>query len=624
MVASTAVLKTPKFSQNKNQAAAPQYGFGKIIMWTILFQLAWSWGSLKMIITQGLMQGPDDFMRLYQVRSFLSGQAWFDTTAYRMLQPAGADIHWSRLVDVPIAGLIYFFNLMFDQQMAERITTIVWPTILLVATVLVITKICDSLFSNYNRLLPVFFTVLCISSLAQFVPGRIDHHNVQILLYAGILWCLVNWEKPTANILAGIIIPFSISIGLDVFIFFILFMAWFGMEWVLGSDQKGVALRRFSLVLAIATLVFYPINIAPANWFDVYCDANSIVFFTAQMLIAGSMLVMSYVSPFLSSEVSSRKISSRLGLATVLAGLSVVALLAMYPLCLGGPFAAVSDELNTRWLSQVTEAKNIFSVLADNPQHWIKTVAYSALFFVTAIWVLRHNLENKSRLMMIFAVFLASVLLSVIQYRTIRIGFFAAIPLSVLATELVARKLIDKFGQGSIISVAGQIASVILLSTASWSLAGNLIFAKPAQASFSTDEAASIDADAFRKTCFRESDYKLLASLPIGQVMSWLNSAPAILIFTDKSVVSGPYHRNQRGILDVMDFYRTNADNARKIATRHKVDYVTLCTFKRSAKKIADSKKATLESRLYAGDVPNWLERLSVEGDKMLVFRVKN
>ena len=42
---------------------------------------------------------------MMQVRALLDGQGWYDLRQYRLNPPAGADIHWSRLVDLPIAGL---------------------------------------------------------------------------------------------------------------------------------------------------------------------------------------------------------------------------------------------------------------------------------------------------------------------------------------------------------------------------------------------------------------------------------------------------------------------------------------------------------------------------------------
>ena len=47
----------------------------------------------------------DDNMRMMQVRDLIAGQGWFDLRQYRLSPPEGADIHWSRLVDLPIAAI---------------------------------------------------------------------------------------------------------------------------------------------------------------------------------------------------------------------------------------------------------------------------------------------------------------------------------------------------------------------------------------------------------------------------------------------------------------------------------------------------------------------------------------
>jgi hypothetical protein len=46
----------------------------------------------------------DDNLRMMQVRDLMRGQDWYDLRQYRLNPPFGADIHWSRLVDLPIAG----------------------------------------------------------------------------------------------------------------------------------------------------------------------------------------------------------------------------------------------------------------------------------------------------------------------------------------------------------------------------------------------------------------------------------------------------------------------------------------------------------------------------------------
>src|SRR5581483_5931478 len=59
----------------------------------------------------GISLATDDAMRLAQVRDLLSGQSWFDLTQHRMDAPYGLPMHWTRVVDAGIAGLILSFRL---------------------------------------------------------------------------------------------------------------------------------------------------------------------------------------------------------------------------------------------------------------------------------------------------------------------------------------------------------------------------------------------------------------------------------------------------------------------------------------------------------------------------------
>src|SRR5262245_65424006 len=59
----------------------------------------------------------DDNMRMMQVRGLLHGQGWFDLAQHRL---AGSNIHWSRLVDLPIAGLILVLRPLIGGPAAAR------------------------------------------------------------------------------------------------------------------------------------------------------------------------------------------------------------------------------------------------------------------------------------------------------------------------------------------------------------------------------------------------------------------------------------------------------------------------------------------------------------------------
>src|SRR3546814_3628032 len=89
----------------------------------------------------------DDNLRLQQVRDWLAGQAWFDLRQHRMSPPEGADIHWSRLVDIPLAGLILLFKSFASAPFAERAAVAIAPLLPLgaamVALAVIIRRLVD-------------------------------------------------------------------------------------------------------------------------------------------------------------------------------------------------------------------------------------------------------------------------------------------------------------------------------------------------------------------------------------------------------------------------------------------------------------------------------------------------
>ena len=66
-------------------------------------------------------------MRLMQVRDWIAGQSWFDVTQYRLNPPSGGPMHWSRLVDIPIAAVMLIARPLAGQHGAETAALIVVP-----------------------------------------------------------------------------------------------------------------------------------------------------------------------------------------------------------------------------------------------------------------------------------------------------------------------------------------------------------------------------------------------------------------------------------------------------------------------------------------------------------------
>src|SRR5512141_2170453 len=85
---------------------------GKVGVWPLL--ICWLLTAAayiaKAIFTAGstpLILDSDDAMRLNEVPDFLAGQNWFDRVQPRLNTPCGGELHWSRLIDLPEAALLF-------------------------------------------------------------------------------------------------------------------------------------------------------------------------------------------------------------------------------------------------------------------------------------------------------------------------------------------------------------------------------------------------------------------------------------------------------------------------------------------------------------------------------------
>ncbi|MDF8352885.1 hypothetical protein [Ensifer adhaerens] len=100
--------------------------------------LAYGVPTVLFLVTQ-FMRAPDylgrdndDAMRLVEVRDLLAGQSWFDLTQPRLGLEGGTLMHWSRLIDLPIAGLMSIFRPFVGVEQAEVLALAIWPMALAV------------------------------------------------------------------------------------------------------------------------------------------------------------------------------------------------------------------------------------------------------------------------------------------------------------------------------------------------------------------------------------------------------------------------------------------------------------------------------------------------------------
>lgn len=618
-------------SGNQISANSPEnQSMIKVLLWATLFQIAWHLQKIPLILQEGRLGDGDDFLRLNQIRNWMSGQDWYDVTVHRMATPIGGDLHWSRVVDVLIALMIKFFDFFLDTQTAERVTAIVWPILLMLVTTYILVKICDRLVPQASRLLTLFFIVTCIGAMVEFAPGRIDHHGAQICLLALSLLGVANAEKNWGGFLTGASIAFSVMIGLDTILLVILILAWFGFEWALNRDNSNINLRNTAFGLMATSLLFYPIFVAPSSAFEPICDANSVVYLSGLWAIGISFLLLVFIGPKIQKPIM------RILVGAVIAIIAAGILYAVFPQCVAGPLSGISEPLWNEWLSNVLEAQGMFTAAKLQPHIYFSAIGYLLFLIVIGGLFLLTGKVHDYRFIGFYALLVLSAFAAFLQLRAMRVGIITSIPICVWISKLIWDLLIERFNERQTLARILNVIAIVFLSATIWLVIGNIYQAiassssnqveapnRPTTLEIGNVEKYGWHEDGIISFCDKESNFVELNNLSKSKVMNELNTGPAILIFTDHQIIAANYHRNEKPILDSQRFYKGTAEIAKEIAKRNGVELVTYCQRVPSAPRQIKDPNA-MANRMIRNELPNWLEKISSKENRLMIFKVKH
>jgi hypothetical protein len=180
----------------------------------------------------------DDNMRLAQVRAWLAGQDWSDLRQYRLNPPAGFDIHWSRIVDLPIAGLILFFRLFTSNAWAERLACGIAPLLPLSIVFVALSAMVRRLVAPMAWTLALVILVTgATATMLMFMPERIDHHGWQLACLAVTVAGLGDHRGARGGALVGLASAMSLAIGLELLPYAAMAGAIITLRWVWDARE---------------------------------------------------------------------------------------------------------------------------------------------------------------------------------------------------------------------------------------------------------------------------------------------------------------------------------------------------------------------------------------------------
>jgi hypothetical protein len=559
-----------------------------------LVTAGWLWSQFAPGVGEQFSD-PDDAMRLVEVRNFIAGQGWFDLREPRLDPPAGYLTHWSRLIDGGLAGVFGVARLFVAPAEAERVMLIVWPLLWLLPAMTSVALIAWRIGGREAAIVALLFAVFGLPAFQHFKPGRIDHHNVQVVLSLAVIAAAMWADRfRAAAIAAGALSALALAIGLESLPWVALAGAALVARFVLDREQAPM-LAAYGLSLAAGSLMAFGLTVAPGRWMQTACDALAI-----NAALPAAMLGLS-----LAAIARWRWDMSAYGRATAVAASVMVAsaaAIALDPRCIAGPFASMDPAVRPIWLSQVREMDPLIAILREQPVMGVWISAFPAVALAAAVALIATPLRRDPAFWLAAFAFAVAAAFTVTMVKTYSYAMWFGMPLAAVGALYAMARL-----SRPVRLMAAMVLTPVAISASAITLAQ------------ATAPAAMSPPP--RQACFQAESYAPLARLRAGTIVTDVDFGPLVLAFTPHRVVAAPYHRLSHGMLLAHRALGAPPDEARTILRDAGIDLVVLCgTAKPSG---LSPQPGSLWSTLSRGEVPGWLAAELPAGGTFAAYRVR-
>jgi hypothetical protein len=551
--------------------------------------------------TVPLLGDGDDAMRMVTATDLLGGQAWQDTIQHRDNTPGGSSMHWSRLIDAPVALLMALAAPLAGAE-APDTAAMAWPVLLLLPMMVLTALMVRHLVPDAGTITAIVLPVISMVVLIEFLPGRVDHHNIQIILsLAMLLPMLVARERWWSGLVTGLAVATSLAIGIETLPVIAVVVAAQAVLWVADPARYRPALIAFAGALAGGTWMHLIMATPLPQVLTPACDALSVTYTGAATIGAAGLPAVAILAARLSRPL-------RL-LAMVVAGAaSFGTVAALFPACIGGPYGDVPPDVMGVLFTDIAEAQTLFERLAADPATGIAFTSTALIGLGLTAWkAWRESGERRVSWLLVFAFLAATSVVMLLQIRGARLATPFAFPAAAWLITVARERYVKgrQLGQAAVL-----LGSWVLMSGVAQfgTLLALALATTPAVADAATDDATA------RRVCFLKETYMELAALPVGRVIAPYRIGPHILRYTPHAVVATGFHRNGMGVLDTVAFFAGDEAAARRIAADRGIDYVVTCP----------------GAPIYEGAVGpsgggtwEWLEQVKTTGSPLKLYRIR-
>lgn len=575
-------------------ASRPLRAVGERSGWLPLVAVAWLliWGALVLMnlspIAATEFHDPDDELRLQQVRDLIAGQAWFDLHQYRIDATGGGVLmHWSRLVDAPIAALILLFRPLLGQAGAEQVTLLAIPALTLFAMLAVIGWMASRSLAPGQRIFPLLAVAFAAPVMVQVLPLRIDHHGWQIVLALTAVAAFLDDDERRGGAISGAALAGWMAISFEGLPFSALFVGVLAL-WTLVDMSIRTRLVATMQALAATSAALF---LATRGVVDLaHCDAIAPIHLA---MFAWGALAITLPGVFAPQSRAALVLGLGVGGGGALALVATVA-----PQCTTGSFEMLDPVVRAFWYDNVHEGKPVFQA----EWHLIAQYLLPPLIGLHAAVILAQGSQGPARRWWIFyAIMLASaaaISCAVMRAASIS-GALAALPLGWRLASWIAglkRPRNPLLRVGELIGVALLIFAALL----------PIIPVMAVEGLFDEKIGNSVDKD-LSPACQARAASRTFDALPAGGILAPLDFGPNVLNNSNMGVLATGHHRGAKSMRLVIDAFTGGPDQAREIMRRKQLRYVMICPQVQEMDLYRRRAPNGLAAQLLEGKVPDWL-----------------
>jgi hypothetical protein len=545
----------------------------------------------------------DDILRAIQVRQLWNGSGWYDLSLPMIRMPETYVSPWSRLVDLPyvlIANLLTFLTV--DRETALRWSFHLWPPAMLVMFCCVAFDILRRLAVSAaaTRSFTIVATILFILPMCgEFTPGRIDHHNMQILLLALLINGLIR-ANTLGGIVGGVSTALSLAIGLECLPVMVGIFGSLVLAWICGMEGARRSLYTVMFSTSVATPLVALAFIGPVGISSTQCDSFSAPY----LYIAALSSALAGIVVLLTPEISSAWRRS-ISLALPIAGI-VLGFMWLFPGCLAGPYSIIDPVSKHFWFDRIEQERSVLILFGRRalPQTTLVT-SLVLIALLAAPIVIRRIRFGRLPELILFSGAASALLMTLLLTRFIN---FADAMVPLLLPLVVERFLGDatsarKAQTGILVTLVATVASSILLFVL-----------------VPHDFRERDTIDIFNNDDCKRGSFAALTQLPPGLIIA--PSGLSLTLATDaapgKSVAGIPFHRASPGLRRTYEAF-TSGDSVTRREAMGAFDYVAVCRVEIPL----DEKEAPLYAALANGKSWPGLDPLNVDADNAFrIFRI--